>query len=76
MRWCWVPTGAAASASGGGEVAAGKALVLGQGSCPAEVPAHGYLVVCKGEKAFTFDAAGAARGVCTAEERARVYSVQ
>ncbi|EOD36906.1 hypothetical protein EMIHUDRAFT_201201 [Emiliania huxleyi CCMP1516] len=41
------------------EVAAGKALVLGQGSCPAEIPAHGYLVVCKGEKAFTFDAAGA-----------------
>ena len=41
------------------EVAAGKALVLGQGSCPAEIPAHGHLVVCKGEKAFTFDAAGA-----------------
>jgi uncharacterized protein YjiK len=40
------------------EVVAGKALILGQGTCPKTIPGGGYLVLCKGDKAFLFDAAG------------------
>ena len=44
------------------EVASGSAITLGSGSCPDSIASGGFLVVCKGDWAYSFDAVGTRTG--------------